>query len=307
MKKIVLLAFATMFVLGCTSKSDLGIAQTGADYESEVEAFFENRIERLKEPLGWMRLAGMYWLDEGEQSFGGGAQNDIVFPEGYISDTAGTLIFDGETVEMRVAEGVVISVNDEPVRQAVLLSEEISDVFAVHGSLHWTIIRREDLTGIRLYNTENEHIDQFTGFDRFPTDSKYFVNARMIPHSEPTTIPIINVLGQTSEVNSPGRLHFHIDGESYSLIALEGGERMFIIVGDETNRTQTFQGGRYMYIDYPEEGSDITQIDFNLLYNPPCAYNPYTTCQFPPRENIFPIAINAGEKRPSAEYSALGK
>lgn len=288
----------------CTQETNLGSPETDEAYDATVDTFFDDRVERLKEPLGWMRLAGMYWLDEGSQSFGGSVENDIQFPEQYVPPKAGYFQFDGTTVTMKVYNDVEISVNGEYVNEAVLHSDETTGLFAVHGSLHWTIIQREDLTGIRLYNTENELIDRFTGFDRFPTDSKYYVYARMVPHAEPTTIPVINVLGQTSQVNSPGRLHFHIDGQPFSLIALEGGERMFIIVGDETNRTETFQGGRYLYVDYPAEGTDITRIDLNLLYNPPCAFNPYTTCQFPPRENILPIRLEAGEKRPSSEYSA---
>ena len=37
-------------------------------------------------------------------------------------------------------------------------------------------------------------------------------------------------------------------------------------------------------------------LDFNEAYNPPCAFNPYTTCPIPLKENILPIKILAGEK-----------
>jgi uncharacterized protein len=38
-------------------------------------------------------------------------------------------------------------------------------------------------------------------------------------------------------------------------------------------------------------------IDFNQLYNPPCAYTPYATCPLPPDQNRLPVAIEAGEQR----------
>lgn len=303
---IALLLISTHALLtACSAEENLGNAEPSSTYLNDVEAFFSNRTERLKEPLGWMRLAGMYWLEEGSQTFGSSERADIVFPAGYIPEMAGRFNFDGETVRMEVDRGITITVDGKAVQEAVLHDDTHSDVFAVYETLHWTVIKRGDLTGIRLYNTQSERIDQFQGFDRFPVDEQYYVNARMVLHEEPTTIPVVNVLGQTSEVRSPGRLHFHLHGRPYSLIALEGGERMFVIVGDETNRTDTFQGGRYIYIDYSEEGSDITRIDFNLLYNPPCAFNPYTTCQFPPRENILPIRVEAGELRPIEPFRAM--
>jgi uncharacterized protein (DUF1684 family) len=36
-------------------------------------------------------------------------------------------------------------------------------------------------------------------------------------------------------------------------------------------------------------------LDFNEAYNPPCAYNPYTTCPLPPPENRLTERIPAGE------------
>ena len=38
-----------------------------------------------------------------------------------------------------------------------------------------------------------------------------------------------------------------------------------------------------------------TTVDFNQAYNPPCAFNPYTTCPLPPPENQLQVRIEAGE------------
>jgi uncharacterized protein (DUF1684 family) len=42
-------------------------------------------------------------------------------------------------------------------------------------------------------------------------------------------------------------------------------------------------------------------IDFNFAQNPPCAYNPYTTCPLPPQQNRLAIAVEAGEKKYNVE------
>jgi uncharacterized protein (DUF1684 family) len=37
-------------------------------------------------------------------------------------------------------------------------------------------------------------------------------------------------------------------------------------------------------------------VDFNKAYNPPCAFNEYSTCPLPPHENRLDLAVTAGEK-----------
>ena len=51
---------------------------------------------------------------------------------------------------------------------------------------------------------------------------------------------------------------------------------------------------RALRTEPPESGQVV--IDFNKAYNPPCAYNPYTTCPMPTKENRLEIRIEAGEK-----------
>jgi uncharacterized protein (DUF1684 family) len=77
---------------------------------------------------------------------------------------------------------------------------------------------------------------------------------------------------------------------------------MFIIAGDLTNQDESYQAGRYLYVDMPPGGESVTTIDFNKMYNPPCAYSAFTTCQLPPVENRLDVRIEAGEKRPQPEY-----
>ncbi len=290
-------------LVSCTS-SIPGQADIPDDYFDQVEEWKESRIESLTAPTGWLRLAGMYRLDEGENLFGSSEEADIRFPEGTIPGIAGsfTLNEDG-TVHMKVNDGVEVTHEGEPVSEIILYDGD-SFLHAEHGTLEWLVIVRDDITAIRLYNKENAQADAFTGFPSYEVDPQWNRKARYIPNPEGTTIPIINVLGQQENAASPGRVEFSVNGMLYTLDALEGNERMFIILGDLTNRDETYQAGRYMYIDYPEEGSHYTEIDFNKAYNPPCAYNLYTTCQLPPIQNRLDVAITAGEKRP-VEWQGL--
>lgn len=286
-----------IIVTACSSPEP-GPASFPENYHQELDSWKADRLESLTNPTGWMRLAGMYWLEEGEYSFGSGADQDVRFPEGTIPGHAGVFILDNNTVTMSVAEGVNITHNGETVDEMVIYDGEDEEPHLQYETLEWVVIERSGLIGVRLYNKENEKVNQFTGFETYPVDEKWYLNARFIPHEEDVTIPIVNILGQVDETPSPGKLEFVADGETYTLDALEGSTRMFLIVGDATNQAETYQAGRYIYVDYPEEGSEYTVIDFNKLYNPPCAYSAFTTCQLPPPQNRLDLAITAGEKRP---------
>lgn len=287
---------ALVLITGC-NQNQLSPEPFPENYQQELDEWKAERLESLTHPTGWMRLAGMYWLEEGESSFGSGSDQDVQFPDGTIPSHTGTFISRDSTVTMKVAEDISITQDGEPVQETIIFDGEEAPHLE-HGSLEWLVIERDGLVGIRLYNKENEKVDKFTGFDTYPVDQKWHLRARFIPNNENTTIPIVNILGQQTDAISPGILEFMIDGEIYTLDTLEGSTRMFVILGDATNRTETYQAGRYMYIDYPEEGSDYTVIDFNKAYNPPCAYSTFTTCQLPPPQNRLPVEVTAGEKRP---------
>ncbi|CAN5382524.1 DUF1684 domain-containing protein [soil metagenome] len=293
----ILILIAVIITACANSEQEPGPAPVTDNYEQEIQEWIDDRIETLKEPTGWLRLSGMYVLKEGENRFGSGNDQHIQFPEGTIPNHAGTFVLEDGIVDMNVVDGVEITSDGETVEQTTIFDgDEAPEIN--HGALVWHVIQRQDLIAIRLYDKENQKADRFDGFDRFPINSEWQLKARFDEKPEGATIPITNVLGQTDDVPNPGTLIFEMDGESYTLEALDSASgRLFLIVGDQTNQTETYQAGRFMYVDYPGENG-YTIIDFNKIYNPPCAYNLYTTCQLPPPSNRLDLAITAGELRP---------
>ena len=63
---------------------------------------------------------------------------------------------------------------------------------------------------------------------------------------------------------------------------------------DETTGKETYSVGRYLDVDLPEKEDAV--IDFNLAYNPYCAYNFNYSCPLTPEENRLSVPISAGEK-----------
>ena len=70
---------------------------------------------------------------------------------------------------------------------------------------------------------------------------------------------------------------------------------MFVI-RDATSGRETYGASRFLI------GEDMTDdeitLDFNRLHNPPCAFTPFAICPLPPRQNILPFAVTAGELAP---------
>ena len=56
----------------------------------------------------------------------------------------------------------------------------------------------------------------------------------------------------------------------------------------------TYGAGRYLEPERLEDGKFL--VDFNLAYNPYCAYNELYSCPLPPAENRISVPIAAGEK-----------
>src|SRR5438552_19241 len=54
--------------------------QIDSAYQQEIESWHAERIQDLKAPNGWLNLVGLYWLEEGKNSFGSGRQNKVIFP-----------------------------------------------------------------------------------------------------------------------------------------------------------------------------------------------------------------------------------
>lgn len=272
-------------------------AQTDTAYINSIERWDAGRKQSLLAPNGWLNLAGLFWLHPGSNSFGNFATADIAPTQEDFPEKAGTFTLkENGIVEWASEPGVPVTLSDKPVSKlTVFHPDSLRQPTLAIGRFRFTIIKREDKVGIRFRDLESPVVKNFHGIARFPVDASWKFNAVL----EPTfgrQIMITNVLGQTAPQPSPGKLVFTYAGKTYKLDAIdEGGDDLFIIFGDETSGSTTYPAGRFMYV--PKPGADgKTVLDFNKAFNPPCAFTEFATCPLPPRQNILPIAIPAGEK-----------
>lgn len=268
-----------------------------ASYKKEIASWDIERISFLKSATGWVNLAGLFWLKPGVNTFGAGASNDIIFPDSEFPSLLGTFNVQPKEITWETSEGNdVFFKNKKIITQSVFHIDSLSAPSLSFKTFKWSIIKREDKFGIRFRDLNNPALQALTHINRFDVDSKWRINAVLEPALFPT-IAITNLLGQTAQQQSPGKLVFSINGKTYKLDVLdEGPGDLFVIFGDETNETETYYTGRFLYVPRPDENGN-TVIDFNKSHNPPCAFTPFATCPIPPRQNMLPLSVFAGEKK----------
>jgi len=280
-------------LMGCKPKAPL-IPDEAAYVESIVQ-WQEQRLERLKDKDGWLTLAGLFWLEEGENSFGSDPENDIIFPD-KAEAFCGTLTLKDSTITLRVAEGIHISADGSAAGELVLSDDHSENTTRLQqGDLAWYIIKRGDRYGIRLRDHKHPRLQELDHIPAYPIRTDFVVEATLDPFDEPRIMTVATPLeGYTEDYECPGILRFRISGRDLELYPFTSSRAYFLVIADETTGLDTYGAGRFMYAAPDSLGRII--LDFNKAYNPPCAFSPFATCPMPPRENFLPVAIEAGEK-----------
>lgn len=265
-------------------------------YTAEIEQWRQAREARLRSADGWLSLAGLFWLKEGENGAGAGPSNDIVLPKGSAPERLGVFEFHNGAVSFRSASDITVTVNGSPATSAALKpdSSDSPDILRSNG-LTMYVIQRGDRYGIRLKDRNSEARRTFSGLQYFPVNPEYRVKARFVAYSPARLIAIPNILGQVEQDPSPGYVVFKLHGRELRLDPITEDDSLFFIFKDLTSGKQTYPPGRFLNTDMPRNGEVV--LDFNKAYNPPCVFTPYATCPLPPEQNNLPIAIEAGELR----------
>ena len=242
--------------------------------------------------MGWLSLAGLTWLNEGDQSFGSNPANAVRFPEDAPPDM-GLFKRRGDSVWMETALWVPVFSEGKRVHSAIAFPG--GRIFQ-SGRFSWTLLQRGDKIGVRFWDAEHPAISEFTPISYFPIQDSWNVEAAFVPWPEPKILKVSNILGMQVNQKSPGVLKFKVQGKIYTLTALEESPNsLFIAFADATTGEETYGGGRYLSVPMPG-ANGRTNIDFNKAYNPPCAFTAFATCLLPGAENRLEIPIHAGEK-----------
>ena len=268
---------------------------TDPTYEKEILEFRAQREQRLREnDRSWLALAGLYWLEDGNNTFGRAPSNDNQLDNPSIPENAGIFHYRNSAVTLRAAEGTDIRCNGEPVKNKVLHTDiEEKPDFLELGSFILVTIKRGSNCLIRVWDKEHPTRKGFTGLKHYPVNQDFRIDAHFIPYDPPRVMKIRDVIGEEYDVEFPGYVIFNLGGKECRLEAEKSDDGLFFNFYDPTNGNGSYPGGRFLDVDAPNERDVV--LDFNKARNPPCAYTDYATCPLPPAQNRLPIRIPAGE------------
>src|SRR5215469_7017212 len=272
---------------------------TPASEQAAIAAWRSARAASLTSDTGWLTLAGLYWLKEGENTFGRAPGNALILDNAALPATAGSFVLDGHRVRFVARPGSGVTHAGAPVETLDLASDATDAPTVLEcGPLRFYVIERAGNLGVRVRDLNNPHRSGFRGLDYFPVSTDWVVSARFERYQPVHHVKIINVLGMELEMDSPGAVVFMKDGREWRLDAVledPGDKELFIMFADGTSGHETYGAGRFLYIPIPE-GTTVP-VDFNKAYNPPCALNEFATCPLPPWQNRLKLRVTAGEKK----------
>jgi uncharacterized protein len=262
-----------------------------SSYRAQVENWRHTYETNLKSEDGWLTITGLFWLHEGENKFGSDPLNDIVLTEGNVPAELGSFKMHDGKIEVTINPGVQIKMKGQTVQSAAILPDS-EDRLAM-GDLSLQVHKSGERYAVRLKDKNSKFRKHFAGLTWFPIDEHYRVEAKFVTYDAPHELEIQNQAGDTLKIPSPGYAEFTLAGEQYRLEAISQASGLNFIFRDLTSGKETYPAARFLDTPAPKDGQLI--LDFNEAYNPPCAYNPYTTCPLPPPENRLRIRIAAGE------------
>jgi uncharacterized protein (DUF1684 family) len=137
----------------------------------------------------------------------------------------------------------------------------------------------------------------FKGLNYYAFNKEYIVDFALEKAEKTETVDIKMTDGTTEKLILFGKIKGEFQNFTIALTIYqrENGD-FFLPFKDKTAPTETYGGGRYLDLPLKNAKNNQLRVDFNLAYNPFCAYNEDFACPIPPAENTLPIRIEAGEK-----------
>lgn len=252
-----------------------------------LEDWKADRLAALSAPDGWLNLTDRVEVAWGNRyAVGTAADNGLRISAGPEHLGVLTLAADG-TAHLTLPDGAELPfapVPGAPPRLAVA-----NLILELHSA--------EGVPALRVRRIDHPRRLRDPGLRYYPAASDWVIRARWLPLAAPVTAEIDMVGGRRETVRLTHHALFRHEGQMVTLVPThwKGGAPMFVL-RDLTAGGETYPAARFLIGEDATE-TEIT-LDFNKAHTPPCGFTEFAVCPLPPRENILPFRIEAGEKRP---------
>ncbi|MFN8461958.1 MAG: DUF1684 domain-containing protein [Anaerolineales bacterium] len=134
----------------------------------------------------------------------------------------------------------------------------------------------------------------FKGLNYFPENDSLRLEVQVEPFEDQQPMTMQTSTGGVQEYVRFGKFKFQADGQDAELTIYQANYGFFLPFVDSLAGKETYPAGRYLEPE-PLPGNRFL-VDFNIAYNPYCAYNEMWSCPITPAENRLKVPIQAGEK-----------
>jgi uncharacterized protein (DUF1684 family) len=139
-----------------------------------------------------------------------------------------------------------------------------------------------------------EQKKDFHGLLYFPENDALRLEVKVEEFEDKPSFEMQTSTGDVQVYKKFGKFRFDVDGQETELTIYQSQHGFFLPFVDILAGKETYPAGRYLDLE-PLPGGHFV-VDFNIAYNPYCAYNEMWSCPITPAENRLKVAIRAGEK-----------
>ena len=247
-------------------------APQAQDLTAETEAWRAEREARLAADDGWLTVAGLFFLTEGDNTFGASPLNDIVLRTG--PDSAGVFTLRRGEITVRATAGETLTIDGRDTATARLWPYEgrVAPHDRDRAALALRPLQRRP-AGHPHARPRQRDSPRLHRFALVP-------GRRGLPGAGAGTSPTPNrgrwssrtSWGDVETFRTSGSVAFSVGGAEHRMTAFDAGGRLWFIFRDLTSGSETYPAARFLYADPPEDG--WTTVDFNRAYNPPLRLQP---------------------------------
>ncbi len=277
--------------------------------EKVVKEIEQERAENSE----WLRtsptsyLAAVDRIDFGEKKMltvGSAPDNDLQLLADDIEPHHLRISVEGDRFRIECVDAKArFKIKNEAMREAIV---EPSYIQAGRFTLR---LSHQRFPALVVFDPQSPWLKQYKGLTYFPIELsyRYELPLRLYPNPEKTII--MSTRGNRRSAERVGWVDFLVGATPCRLEAtrlLEPGEEdVSIFFRDATSGKESYPMGRYVDLKKLENGNYL--LDFNLAYNPACAFSEFYNCPIPPKSNELKVEIRAGEKNSHYHEFSRGK